>query len=164
MPCRKRMASSRDDEGLSWFLSSCGASVGFLTRYDGELRKPVVWCQGSQVPIRVASGSGALLSSHGRGIGPQDTLKTDSQESSPTPQFKSINFLALSFLYSSTMTSIHDYWKNHSFVPQPEKELESSSSTRLEAQFPYHDLRAMTRSPLPRAWRPDFPVTTRETP
>ena len=39
----------------------------------------------------------------------------DSQESSPTPQFKSISSLALSFLYSSTLTSIHDYWKNHSF-------------------------------------------------
>ena len=36
----------------------------------------------------------------------------DSQESSPTPQFKSINSLALSFLYSPTLTSIHDYWKN----------------------------------------------------
>ena len=35
----------------------------------------------------------------------------DSQESSPTPQFKSINFSALSFLYSPTLTSIHDYWK-----------------------------------------------------
>ena len=39
----------------------------------------------------------------------------DSQESSPTPQFKSINSSALSFLYSPTLTSIHDYWKNHSF-------------------------------------------------
>ena len=39
----------------------------------------------------------------------------DSQESSPTPQFKSINSLALSFLYSPTLTSIHDHWKNHSF-------------------------------------------------
>ena len=39
----------------------------------------------------------------------------DSQESSPTPQFKSINSLALSFLYSPTLTSIHDYWKNNSF-------------------------------------------------
>ena len=39
----------------------------------------------------------------------------DSQESSPTPQFKSINSLVLSFLYGSTLTSIHDYWKNHSF-------------------------------------------------
>ena len=38
----------------------------------------------------------------------------DSQESSPTPQFKSINSLALSFLYSPVLTSIHDYWKNHS--------------------------------------------------
>ena len=38
----------------------------------------------------------------------------DSQESSPTPQFKSINFLALSFLHSPTLTSIHDHWKNHS--------------------------------------------------
>ena len=33
----------------------------------------------------------------------------DSQESSPTPQFKSINSFALSFLYSPTLTSIHDY-------------------------------------------------------
>ena len=38
----------------------------------------------------------------------------DSQESSPTPQFKSINSLALSFLYSPTLTPIHDHWKNHS--------------------------------------------------
>ena len=35
-------------------------------------------------------------------------------ESSPTPQFKSINSSALSFLYSPTLTSIHDHWKNHS--------------------------------------------------
>ena len=38
----------------------------------------------------------------------------DSQESSPTPQFKSINSSMLSFLYSPTLTSIHEYWKNHS--------------------------------------------------
>ena len=38
----------------------------------------------------------------------------DSQEFSPTPQFKSINSSALSFLYTPTLTSIHDYWKNHS--------------------------------------------------
>ena len=36
------------------------------------------------------------------------------QESSPTPQFKSINSSVLSFLYSPTLTSIHDHWKNHS--------------------------------------------------
>ena len=39
----------------------------------------------------------------------------DSQESSPAPQFKSINSSVLSFLYDSTLTSIRDYWKNHSF-------------------------------------------------
>ena len=36
------------------------------------------------------------------------------QEFSPTPQLKSINSSELSFLYGSTLTSIHDYWKNHS--------------------------------------------------
>ena len=36
------------------------------------------------------------------------------QEFSPTPQFTNISSLALSFLYSPTLTSIHDYWKNHS--------------------------------------------------
>ena len=38
----------------------------------------------------------------------------NSQESSPTPQFKSINSSALSFLHSPTLTSIHDPRKNHS--------------------------------------------------
>ena len=35
----------------------------------------------------------------------------NSQESSPTPQFKSINFSGLSFLHSPTLTSILDHWK-----------------------------------------------------
>ena len=39
----------------------------------------------------------------------------DSQESSLAPQFKSINSVVLSFLQSSTLRSIHDDWKNHSF-------------------------------------------------
>jgi len=38
----------------------------------------------------------------------------DSQESSPAPEFKSINSLALCFLYGPTPTSVHDYWKDHS--------------------------------------------------
>ena len=32
-----------------------------------------------------------------------------------TPQFKSINSSVLSFLYSPALTSIYEYWKNHSF-------------------------------------------------
>ena len=39
----------------------------------------------------------------------------DSQESSPTPQFKSISSSVLSLPYSPTLTTIHSYWKNHSF-------------------------------------------------
>ena len=38
----------------------------------------------------------------------------DSQESSPTPQFKCISSSVLSLLHSPTLTSIHDHWKNHS--------------------------------------------------
>ena len=41
-------------------------------------------------------------------------VKGTLQESSPTPQFKSISSLALSFIYTPTLTSIHDYWNNHS--------------------------------------------------
>ena len=40
----------------------------------------------------------------------QGTLK-----SSPTPQFESINFLALSLLYGPTLTPVHNYWKNRNF-------------------------------------------------
>ena len=48
------------------------------------------------------------------GLGGSPCNPRDSQESSPTPQFKSINSSALSFLHSPTLTSIYDYWKNHS--------------------------------------------------
>ena len=47
-----------------------------------------------------------------RGVGSPHS-PGDSQESSPTTQFKSINSSALSFLYSPTLTSIHDYWKSN---------------------------------------------------
>ena len=43
----------------------------------------------------------------------QGTLKSllrDSQESSPTPQFKSISSSVLSLLYGPSLTSLHDYW------------------------------------------------------
>ena len=43
-------------------------------------------------------------------IAVQGTLK-----SSPVKQLKSINSLALSFLYGPTLTYIHDYWKDYSF-------------------------------------------------
>ena len=42
----------------------------------------------------------------------------DSQESSPTPQFKSVNSSVLRFLYVPTFTSIHDYWKTITLTRQ----------------------------------------------
>ena len=39
----------------------------------------------------------------------------DSQKLSPAPQFKKINSLVLSLLCGPNLTSIHGYWKNHSF-------------------------------------------------
>ena len=46
------------------------------------------------------------------------TGSRDSQQSSPAPQFESINSLARSLLYGSTLTSVHDYRKNHSLIIQ----------------------------------------------
>ena len=48
------------------------------------------------------------------GLGGSPCSLRDSQVSSPTPQFKSINSSVLSLLHSPTLTSIHDYWQNHS--------------------------------------------------
>ena len=47
-------------------------------------------------------------------LGGSPCSSRDSQESSPTPQFKSITSSVLSFLYIPTLTSMHDNWKNHS--------------------------------------------------
>ena len=41
--------------------------------------------------------------------------RTLQHHSSPTSQFESISSSVLSLLYSPTLTSIHDYWENHSF-------------------------------------------------
>ena len=67
----------------------------------------------------VVSASTSVLPMNTQDWSPLDGLvgsprsPRDSQESSPTPQFKSINSLVLSFLDSPTLTSIHDHWKNH---------------------------------------------------
>ena len=52
-------------------------------------------------PLRL-SGLISLLSNH-------------SQEFNPAVQYKTTNFSVLSLLYGPTFTSVHDYWKNHSF-------------------------------------------------
>ena len=47
---------------------------------------------------------------------------------------------------------------NPGFPASTGKDLERPSSTRLEARFPYHGSGAVTGSPSPLAWRPDFPA------
>ena len=57
-----------------------------------------------------------LFRSLQNGLGGSPCSPRDSQESSPTLQFKSINSSVLRVLYSPILTSIHDYWKNHSLT------------------------------------------------
>ena len=79
---------------MSQFFTLCGQSIGAsasVLPMNIQDWSPLGWTVGSPCSPR------------------------DSQESSPAPQFKSINSLALSFLYGPTLSSIHDYWKNYSF-------------------------------------------------
>ena len=78
-PSRKSV-SSRDDGGISWFFSSCGGKFGVSLElhYDGEFREHLVLPQGSPVSVLVVSWSAGLLSSQGRGMGPQFALKGES--------------------------------------------------------------------------------------
>ena len=78
-PHRKIRASSHNDGGISWFFPSCCPTCVFFLSYTWELRDPLLWTQGSPVSTRVARGNAALLSSHDRGIRPQDALKGKSQ-------------------------------------------------------------------------------------
>ena len=78
---------------MSWLFESGGQSVG------ASASAPVL-------PINIQGwfplGLICLVSLQAKGL-------------SRAPQFKNINSLAISFLCGSTLTSIHDYWKNHSF-------------------------------------------------
>ena len=96
---------------FSFCLQSFSASGSFL----------MSWLFASSSQSIGASALTSVLSMNIQGWFPLDCLvwypcwPKNSQESSPTPQFKSINSSALSLLYGRTLTSIHGYWKNHSF-------------------------------------------------
>ena len=89
-------------------LQSCPASGSFLIHWL-FIWWPKYWCFSFSIsPFNKYWG---LISFR------IDWLESprDSQESSPTPQFKSINSSAFSLLYGPALTFIHDYWKNQSF-------------------------------------------------
>ena len=77
----------------------------------------------------------------------------DSQGSSPTPQFKSINSLALSFLYSPTPTSIHDYiaLTRWTFVGKVMSLLFNMLSRMVKAFLPRSKRLLISRLPSPSA-------------
>ena len=83
---------------MNQFFTSGGQSIGVLASWMNEY---------SILPMNIQDRFPLLVW--------LPCWSRDSQESSPTPQFKSINSSALSFLYSPTLTSRHNYWKNHSF-------------------------------------------------
>ena len=91
------------------------------------LSRPLLLLPPIPTTIRVFSNESALhiLQHHSFQINPRvDLLQNglvkspcsprNSQESSPTPQFESINSSVISLLHSPTLTSIHNHWKNHS--------------------------------------------------
>ena len=83
----------------------------FSNEPDLRMRWPKFWSFSFNIsPSKEYSG---LISFRMDGL---DLLAVQgTQESSPTPQFKSISSSAPSFLHGPTLTSIYDYWKNHSF-------------------------------------------------
>ena len=99
---------------LSLFLSMLSRlDITFLPR---SKRLLISWLQSpSAVILEPPKIKSATVSTISPSICHEVMGPRDSQESSPTPQFKSINCLALSLLYGSTLTSIHESWKNHSF-------------------------------------------------
>ena len=94
---------------FSSFLQSFPASGSFLTSQLFASGGQSIGASASVLPMNIQGwfplGLTDLIS-----LSPGD-----SQESSPTPQLKSINSSALSLVYGPTLTFIHDHWKNHSF-------------------------------------------------
>ena len=82
--------------------------------FSNESVLPIRWpkCWSFSFSISSSNEHSGLISFRMELVGSPCSPR-DSQESSPTPQFKSINSLALSFLHSPTLTSINDHWKNH---------------------------------------------------
>ena len=100
-----QVVSSAYQKGLIFLSPSVFPSIRVFSNKSAlHIRWPKYW----------SSSEHSGLISFRMGLGGSPCSPRDSQESSPTPQFKSINSSVLSFLHSSTFTSIHDLWKNHS--------------------------------------------------
>ena len=92
-------------------FSSCPQSRPASGLFSSESPLHIRWPQDSRFSLSVRPSRTDLLQD---GLAGSPRSPRDFQQSSPTPQCESINSSALSFLHRPTLTSIHDYWKNHS--------------------------------------------------
>ena len=83
-----------------WLFTSGGQSIGASTLASVLLKNIQDWLPLGLTGLRVPKTPWSFR---------------DSQQSAPTPHFKSINSLTFTLLYGPTLTSIHYYWKSHSF-------------------------------------------------
>ena len=60
----------------------------------------------------------------------------DSQESSPAPQFESINSSVLSLHYGSGLTFVHDYWKKFTLAPHSVKDISQIAFLVIVTEYP----------------------------
>ena len=111
---------------LSWWChptisSSVVPFSSCLQFFPTSVSFPMSWLFSSGGQCIGASASASVLPMNIQGWFPLrltgliSCCPRDSQESSPALQFKNINSSSFSFLYGPTLTSIPDYWKNHSF-------------------------------------------------
>ena len=89
-------------------LSSVATFSSFPQSFPASGSFPMRWLFTSGGQSSGASASAPVLSTNIQGSFPLGWT-------APTPQFKSINSLALSLLYGPTLKSLDDYWKSHSF-------------------------------------------------
>ena len=82
--------------------------------FSNESTLPMSWPKNWSFSFNIIPSKDNPRADLQNGLAGTPCCPRDSQESSPTPQFKSINSLALSLLHSPTLTSIHDHRKNHS--------------------------------------------------
>ena len=85
-------------------------SIGVFSNESAlHIRRPKYWSFSFSIsPSNEYSGLMSFTIDWFYLLAVQETLR-----SSPAPQFKSINSLVLSLFCGPTLTSIHDYWKNH---------------------------------------------------
>ena len=98
-------------------FSSCPQSFPASGLFSSELVLCIWWPKYCSFSFNISPSneySGLISFMEMDGLVGSPCSPSNSQDSSPAPQFESNSSLALSHLYGTTFISIHDYWKNHS--------------------------------------------------